>query len=161
MIMEQVDSLVADASKVLEGVNAMKSAIQAFGDEQKEAGRAEGYSTGYAQGKNDGYDQGVRDAQAGNGGDPLKIYTLDDLNNYAAEEVSKKEAADKAELEQVKSNLQAIIDAKQVIIDGIESQVMHAKEEALAAFKQELKTKFLETQQAENAAEESFSKMLE
>ena len=126
----------------LEGAQSMLNMIDSFGQEQFDAGKAEGYASGYAQGKNDGYDEGVKDAQAGNGGDPLKIYTLEDLNQYGAEERAKQAAEDAAVLASVKGELdQRLIEAQNALSEA-QAGNQAAIDAAVSAKESELKAQF-------------------
>lgn len=159
--MEHADKLISDAQAELTEMNELKQEISDYAASEKEAGKIEGLAAGEAIGYDKGYDVGFKDAEAGNGGDPLKIFTLEDLNTYGAQKAAEQAVADKAVSDQEKAALQEVIDSKQLVIDGIEGQVKNAVDESLAAFKAEVKSKLQEQQSAENAGEAAFASLLD
>jgi hypothetical protein len=67
MIMDQIDALVSDASKVVQGASDMKSAVGQYGQEQY----------------NKGWDEAM--AQAGSSGSTDKIYSEAEMNAIIAQ----------------------------------------------------------------------------
>ncbi len=106
MIFDEVQKLESDAKSVHEGVIAMKSAIEAYGEER------------YVK----GWDEAM--AQAGSGGSTDKIYSEAEMNAIIAEENAKVVASLQPQIDALQGQVNQIPAEKEAAVNEFKARVL-------------------------------------
>lgn len=152
-IQASLDAIKAPALAIITKVDNIPAAVEAG----EQAAYDEGFEAGKVVGKVEGIEEGRGSIVLPEPGNPDAQYTQDQMSTA----VSEREAQVRAELTLVVDEKQAAIDSLNAQITDLNTKLMAAGPDAVAAFKAELKAKYEAQQVAETEGETGFKSFLD